>query len=140
MTELKTQPTDADVDAFLATIPDPARRADAQALRTLMTEVTGQEPVLWGSTIVGFGTFDYRRADGKGYTWFPVGFASRKSDLTIYLGMGMGPVADLAARLGKHKEGKGCLYVKRLSDLDLDVLREMVATTYAAPLAGLDRR
>ena len=133
MGEMKTRPTDADVDAFLAAIPDPARRADCEALRALMAEATGQVPVLWGTSIVGFGEFVYRRSDGKAYTWFPVGFASRKTDLTIYLGTGIEPFGALVARLGKHGEGRGCLYVKKLADLDREVLRELIATAYAAP-------
>jgi hypothetical protein len=137
--ELKTRPTDADVAAFLAAIPDPGRRADCQALAAMMAEVTGQHPVLWGTAIVGFGRFDYRRADGEGFEWFPVGFASRKSDLTVYLGLGLGPLHELATRLGKHKAGKGCLYLKRLSDVDQGVLREMVAAAYARPMGDLTR-
>lgn len=138
MAEPKTKPTDADVDAFLAAIDDPARRADCLALSALMAEVTGERPVLWGTAIVGFGSFVYHRAGGgKGYAWFPVGFANRKSDLTLYLMGGQVRRADLLARLGRHKVGGGCLYVKRLADVDQDVLREMIAGAYAAPLEGL---
>lgn len=135
---LKTQPTDGDVDALLAAIEHPARRADAESLRALMEEVTGQPAVLWGPTIVGFGTFAYRRADGTAYTWFPVGFASRKSDLTIYLGNGVEPWRAILDRLGRHKEGRGCLYVKRLSDLDQTALRELIANAYAAPVGAIE--
>jgi hypothetical protein len=136
---LKTQPTDADVDGFLAAIPDPARRADAQALCALMADVTGRPPVLWGTSIVGFGTFVYRLSKGRADTWFPVGFASRKSDLTIYLGTGMEPWRAIVDRLGPHKEGRGCLYIKRLGDVDQDALRELIGAAYASPVGAIER-
>lgn len=135
---LKTQPTDSDVEALLGAIDDPARQADARALCTLMTEVTGEPPVVWGSSIVGFGSFVYRVTKGQPERWFPVGFASRKADLTIYLGTGMEPWRALVDRLGKHKEGRGCLYVKRLADVDAAVLRELVAAAHASPVGAVE--
>lgn len=134
---LKTQPTDADVEAFLAAIPDPARQADARALCALMADVTGETPVLWGTSIVGFGSFVYRITKGQPEHWFPVGFASRKSDLTIYLGTGMEPWRAIVDRLGTHKEGRGCLYVKRLGDIDEAALRELIAAAHASPVGAI---
>lgn len=134
---LKTQPTDSDVEALLGAIDDPARQADARALCALMAEATGEPPVVWGSAIVGFGSFVYRITKGQPERWFPVGFASRKSDLTIYLGTGMEPWRTLLDGIGKHKEGRGCLYVKRLADLDEATLRELIAAAYASPVGAI---
>jgi len=133
MSDMKTRPTDADVAGYLARITDASRRADCAALAAMFTEVTGEPPVLWGTSIVGFGTFTYRTSGGKAYDWFPVGFAPRKAELTVYLASGHAPHADLVVRLGKHRTGVGCVYIKRLSDVDIDVLRELVARSWATP-------
>ena len=123
----KTQPTSADVDAFLDAIPDEQRRADARALCALMGEVTGEPAVLWGTSIVGFGSYHYRYESGHEGTSALAAFAPRKTALVLYL---VGGFEDrhgrLLAKLGPHKTGKGCLYLKRLGDVDLDVLRELV--------------
>ena len=123
----KTRPTDADVEAFLRSIPDAARQADARALCALLSEVTGEPAVLWGTSIVGFGTYHYRYESGHEGTSALAGFAARKAHLVLYL---VGGFEDrhqkLMARLGPHKTGEGCLYLKRLADVDLDVLRELV--------------
>jgi hypothetical protein len=123
----KTQPTAADVEAFLAEIPDPGRRADARALAAMLSELTGEEPVMWGPTIVGCGTYRYRNASGREGTTPLAGFSPRKANLAIYLMSGFADThQDLVEKLGPHKTGKGCLYLKRLDDVDLDVLRELV--------------
>jgi Domain of unknown function (DU1801) len=123
----KTQPTDADVEAFLDAIPDSERRADARTVAALMSEITGDPPVLWGSSIVGFGTYRYRYPSGHEGTSPLASFASRKDQLVIYLIGGFEERHHrLLARLGPNKTGKGCLYVKRLSDLDLDLLRALL--------------
>jgi hypothetical protein len=125
--EQKTKPTRADVEAFLAGIPDDVRRADARQLCTLMAEVTGEPAELWGSSIVGFGSYDYRYESGHEGTSALAGFAPRKQHLVIYLVGGFEDKhAKLMAELGPHKTGKGCLYVKRLADVDLEVLRELI--------------
>lgn len=126
-----TRPTPDDVDAHLATVEPPARREDAQAVLALMREVTGAEPVLWGGSMVGFGRQPYRTADGKDREWFAVGLAARKAALTLYGLTAYGSQADLLERLGRHTTGQGCLYVKRLTDVDLDVLRELVERAWA---------
>ncbi len=122
-----TRPTGADVEAFLAAVPNEERRADARTLCALMTEITGEPPVLWGPSIVGFGSYDYRYESGREGTAALAGFSPRKANLVIYL---IGGFEDrhgkLVERLGPHKTGKGCLYLKRLADVDLDVLRELV--------------
>jgi hypothetical protein len=125
--ELKTRPTDADVGAFLESVPDERRRDDAKTVCRLMQEVTGQEPVMWGTSIVGFGSVRLRYASGRELDWPVTGFSPRKAATTVYLMDGFEARSDLLARLGPHSTGKSCLYLKRLSDIDLDVLRELVA-------------
>ena len=126
-----TRPTAGDVDAHLATVEPAARREDAQAVLALMREVTGAEPVLWGGSMIGFGRQPYRTADGKEREWFAVGLAARKAALTLYGLTYYGSHADVLERLGPHTTGKGCLYLKRLSEVDLEVLRELVATAWS---------
>jgi hypothetical protein len=125
--ELKTRPTDADVGAFLDSVADERRRGDAKTVCRLMQEVTGQEPVLWGASIVGFGNVRLRYASGRELDWPVIGFSPRKAATTVYLMEGFEDRADLLGRLGPHLIGKSCLYLKRLSDVDLDVLRELIA-------------
>ncbi|WP_323793367.1 DUF1801 domain-containing protein [Nocardioides sp.] len=127
----KTKPTSDDVAAYLAGVEQPGRRADAQDVLALMREVTGAEPVMWGASMVGFGTLRYTTADGKRHEWFAVGLAPRQAALTLYGLTYYGSNADLLERLGTHTTGKGCLYVKRLEDVDTDVLRELVARAWA---------
>jgi hypothetical protein len=127
---LKTQPTDADVDAFIAAIPDARRREDCAAVCRMMAEETGERPRMWGSSIVGFGTRRLTYADGRQADWMALGFAPRKANLTLYLMDGFDGYRDLLVRLGKHSTGRSCLNVKRLSDVDADVLREMVRRSY----------
>lgn len=127
MAELKTRPTGADVTEFLATVPDAQKRADSDVLLELMKRVTGDDAVMWGSSIIGFGTYEYTNRSGKPAKWMATGFSPRKVALTIYIMQGFEPHADLMERLGKYKTGRSCLYVKRLSDIDLDVLETLVA-------------
>ncbi len=131
MAALKTQPTDEDVTSFLNSIEDERKRADAFATCALMGEITGEPPRMWGKNIVGFGTYDYVYASGKAGTWFLAGFSPRKTALTLYVMSGFTGGEELMARLGKHKTGKSCLYLKRLSDVDEGVLRELVAGSVA---------
>jgi uncharacterized protein DUF1801 len=125
--EPKTRPTDADVGAFLESVADERRRDDAKAVCRLMQEVTGEEPVLWGTGIVGFGSVRLRYASGRELDWPVTGFSPRKTATTVYLMDGFEERSDLLARLGPHSTGRSCLYLKRLSDVDLTVLRELVA-------------
>lgn len=131
MGELKTHRTASDVDAIIGGITDDARREDCLTLLGLMKRATGVEPVVWSSGVVGFGTFRYKSASGQEGDWFPVGFASRKAAITVYLGLSLEGSAELLAKLGKHKTGKGCIYVKRLADIDLAILEELVRDSYA---------
>ncbi|WP_354641049.1 DUF1801 domain-containing protein [Kitasatospora camelliae] len=130
MAEPRTKPTGASVEEFLAAVADERRRRDAQAVCALMAEATGEPPVLWGDSIVGFGTYHYRYASGREGDWPPVGMSPRKQALTVYLAEGFDRYADLLARLGPHTTGKGCLYLKRLDAVDLDALRALVAAVF----------
>lgn len=127
----KTKPTDASADDVIAAVADERRRADAQAALVLMREVTGAEPTVWGPSMIGFGTQPYTTADGKTREWFKVGLAPRKAALTLYGLTFYGSNEDLLDRLGKHTIGKGCVYVKRMSDIDVDVLTELVERSWA---------
>jgi len=129
---LKTQPNDASVTDYLATIEDDTRRADCEAICALMQRVTGAEPVMWGDRIVGFGTYDYTYASGQAGTWFLCGFAPRKRDLTLYIMDGFGAYDDLMQQLGKHKTGKSCLYIRRLSDIDVETLEALIRDSVQA--------
>lgn len=131
MAELKTKPTTADVAAFLAAVTPEARRHDAAALVQLMQEVTGAPPVLWGSSIIGFGSYRYTYDSGRTGDWPLVGFAPRKANLVLYIMPGFTGYDALLARLGKHTTGKSCLYLKRLSDVDPEVLRTLIARSVA---------
>lgn len=126
MTELKTKPTAANVETYVGAIADPNRRADCWTLIELMSRATGSEPRMWGSSIVGFGSYHYRYASGHEGDACLTGFASRKSDLTLYITPGFERYQHLLARLGKHRVAKSCLYLKRLADVDLDVLGELI--------------
>jgi len=132
MGELKTRRTTTSVDAFIADIADDARRQDCLVLLDLMKRATGVEPEVWSSGIVGFGTYHYKSSSGQEGDWFPVGFASRKAAITVYLGLSLDGVAEPLARLGPHKIGKGCIYIKRLSDVDLAVLEQLIADAYVS--------
>lgn len=121
----KTQKTDASVEEFLAGIPG-ARGADARSLKELIAGATGLEPAMWGSSIVGFGDRHLVYESGRELDWFAVGFAARKQALTLYLTAGFEGYDELLGRLGPHTTGVGCLYVKRLADVDSGVLTELV--------------
>ena len=129
MAELKTRPSGASVEAFLQGVGDEARREDCRALLALMRRVTGAEPEMWGTSIVGFGSYHYAYASGREGDWFVTGFSPRKRDLALYIMAGFTEYDALLARLGPHQTGKSCLYVKRLADLDLEVLEALVAAS-----------
>jgi len=122
-----TRPTGQPVEEFLAAVPNRRRWADAQRLIELMRDVTGEEPVMWGPSIIGFGTFHYRYASGREGDSPLAAFSPRKQNLVVYLVDGFEDrYATTLARLGPHKTGRSCLYLKNLDDVDLDVLRELV--------------
>lgn len=131
MPEAKTKPTDRSVDAYLADIADPVRVADCRALIDLMKRITGENPVLWGPSIVGFGKYRYPTASGKPGESCVTGFSSRKPDLSIYLLIGGTNRERLLEKLGRHKMGKSCLSIRRLEDVDLTVLEQLIRDSVA---------
>jgi uncharacterized protein DUF1801 len=126
MADLETRPNEAGVDAFLARIQDDDRRKDCLTLLELMRQVTETEARMWGTSIVGFGSYHYKYASGLEGDWFLTGFAPRKHELTLYNMAGFDRYEDLRTRLGKHQTGKSCLYIKRLAEIDVGVLRRLV--------------
>jgi hypothetical protein len=125
--EAKTKPTSQSVESFINNISDPRTRQDCFAIAKLMKEATRSEPRMWGSSIVGFGTRHYKYAGGREGDWPLIAFSPRKQNLTLYIGMsGFDSPAELLEKLGKHSVGKGCLYIKRLSDVDLPTLKKLI--------------
>ncbi|MCU0427190.1 MAG: DUF1801 domain-containing protein [Candidatus Kapabacteria bacterium] len=122
----KTAPTSESVTAFLSTVADETRKQDCFALLDLMSSVSGEEAVMWGASIVGFGKYRYKYASGREGEHCPIGFSPRKNDLVIYMISGYEDSTEELAQLGKHKLGKSCLYIKRLSDIDVNVLEKML--------------
>lgn len=131
MAENKTKPTDQLVAEFLDSIEDERKRTDSRIIAALLQEVTQTEPKMWGN-IVGFGDLHYRYASGREGDWFLAGFAPRKQNLTLYISGGFNQFPDLLEKLGKHSLGKGCLYIKKVADIDLSVLRTLLERTLAA--------
>ncbi len=127
MARLKTAPTGESVEQFLQEITDEGQREDCRSLVKLMRAITGDPPRMWGASIVGFGSYHYRYASGREGDWFLTGFSPRKKNLTLYIMSGFAGYEALLKKLGKHRTGKSCLYVKRLSDLDPATLRELIA-------------
>ncbi len=126
--EPKTKLTEASVEDFLDGIPDDERRADCKAVAKLMKKVTKATPKMWGTSIVGFGTREYQGASGTS-TWMEIGFSPRKANLTLYIMTGIESHPALFKRLGKYKNGKGCLYINHLSDIDVDVLEQIMTAS-----------
>lgn len=139
MSELKTRPTTASVSDFLALQPD-HRRADCEAVLRMMEAATGERAEMWGASIVGFGRYAYGNNPKKLMEWPIVGFSPRKNDLTLYLMPGFEGRAELMGRLGKHKTGKSCLYLKKLADVDAGVLEELIECSVQAMDAQRIRR
>jgi hypothetical protein len=131
MAENKTKATEASVERYIAAIEDEARRQDCEALAKLMTTATKQQPKMWGTSIVGFGSYHYKYASGREGDSCLTGFSSRKGDISVYLVASFPEREELLAKLGKHKMGKGCLYIRKLSEVDLNVLEQLVIGSVA---------
>jgi hypothetical protein len=125
MAETKTKPTAVTVDSFIDAVENPVRRADARAVLAMMQRVTGESPQMWGPSIVGFGSYHYKYDSGHEGTSCRLGFSPRKAELVLYVLTGEAEQESLLARLGKHKTGKSCLYVKKLADVDMAMLEEI---------------
>jgi len=124
--QLKTQRTRASVKAFLDGVADEQKRKDAQAISVLMQDITGEKPEMWGTSMVGFGSYHYKYASGQEGDWPLVGFSPRKDNLTLYIMPGFRDYADLLGKLGKHKKGMSCLYIKSLDDVHVPTLKTLV--------------
>ena len=129
MAENKTKPTAKSVPEFLNQIADPKRREDCLAIAEIMERLSGSQPKMWGESIVGFGDYRYKYASGREGDWFLVGFAPRKQNLSIYIMGYLEYYSDILEGLGKFKHGKGCLYIKKLEDIDLEVLETLITTS-----------
>jgi len=125
--ELKTKVNNASVEGFLNSVKDEQTREDCFEILKMMKQVTKEEPKMWGSSIVGFGSYHYKGASGREGDWMLTGFSPRKQNLTLYLMHGFDEQKDLLKKLGKHKTSMGCLYIKKLDDVDKKVLKELVA-------------
>lgn len=132
MTGNKTAPNDTDPRVFIAGLEDERRKAEAFELLELFEERTGEKAVMWGSSIVGFGTYDSESASGRSATWMRVGFSPRKQQMTVYVIPGFDRYDELLAALGPHSTGRSCLYLKRLDGVDTEVLGDLVAEAYEA--------
>ena len=135
MTENKTKATNASVAAFIAALADQTRRADAKALVKLMQGVTGEKPKMWGPAIIGFGSHHYKYDSGREGDMPLIGFSPRKAATVLYGAIGSSGTEAMLAKLGKHTTGKGCLYIKKLADVDQDVLQAMIIKSVAAKRA-----
>ncbi|CAN5622738.1 hypothetical protein BH20ACI4_BH20ACI4_21680 [soil metagenome] len=127
--ELKTKKNDQSVEDFLNEIADEQQREDAKKISEMMRKASKQEPKMRGASIVGFGTYNYKYASGREGEWMEVAFSPRKANLTLYIMSGFKEYEELLAKLGKHKTGKSCLYIKRLSDVDEKVLKELIESS-----------
>lgn len=127
MSELKTRKTGASVTAFLRSVEDPDRRRDCRRIAAMMRAATGARPAMWGPSMVGYGRYHYRYASGREGDWFECGYAPRAQNIVVYIMPGFGPFEPLMKRLGKYRTGKSCLYIKRLDDVDTDVLSKLIA-------------
>ncbi len=132
MAELKTKKNDASVEGFLTGVENERRREDSFVVLEMMKRITGKEPTMWGSSIVGFGSYHFRYASGREGDWPRIGFSPRKQSLTLYVMPGFSNYDDLLSRLGKHRTGKSCLYVNKLADVDMDVLEQLIRSSLDA--------
>lgn len=127
---LKTSPTKKSVTAFIAAIEDPTQRQDSKALLSLFRSITKKKPLLWGDSIIGFGTYTYARSNGDTAEFLAAGFAPRKNSLSLYIMPGYQNLDALLKKLGPHKKGRACLTIKRLSDIDMATLEKIITAGY----------
>ena len=128
---IKTKPTTESVHDFINALKDEQQRKDSFELLEIMKKATGEEPVLWSSSVIGFGNKRYKSpATGREVDWLRLGFAPRKANLSLYLMLNIKEQADVLKKLGKHKTGVGCLYINRLEDIDINVLKKMIVASY----------
>ncbi len=130
LVEIKTKPTSASVEDFINSVPDEQKRKDSFVLMEMMKSATGEEPVLWSSSIIGFGNKRYKSpTTGREVDWLRIGFSPRKANLSLYVSIGIKEHAAALEKLGKHKTGVGCLYINKLEEIDLEVLKGIINTS-----------
>lgn len=134
MYETKTKVNDQDPRAFIEKIDSEKKRLQSFELLALMTKWTGYEPKMWGDSIIGYGMYAYTNRSGHKGEWLVTGFSPRKASITVYVLPNLAESKDLLAKLGKHKEGKGCIYINKLEDVDLSILEQIVKQAYEHPL------
>ncbi len=132
MAELKTKRNKQSVTTFIDSVEHDGRRRDAKAVLKLMKDITGEKAEMWGDAIVGFGTYHYVYDSGREGDWFLTGFSPRKTNLSLYIMAGFSRYDSLLKKLGKHKTGKSCLYINKLEDVDMDVLRVLIEQSVAS--------
>lgn len=130
MAELKTKKTNSSVDKFIESISDFDTRNDCWTLLNIMKQITKAEPQMWGESIIGFGNYHYKYESGREGDWFITGFSPRKQNLTLYMMTGFDDYESLLKKLGKHKTGKSCLYIHKLDDVDINMLKELISKSY----------
>ncbi len=129
MAEPKTKRNTASVDDFIATVADEQKRADSKALVSMMSEISGCKAEMWGGSIIGFGRYNYKYKSGREGEWMLCGFSPRKQTMTIYVMGSSKEIEEMISRVGKHKRSKGCLYFKKLDDLDVEVLKQVISAS-----------
>lgn len=130
LAEIKTKPTAVIAADFINNIPDEQKRKDSLVILEMMKKASGEEPVMWGGSIIGFGNKRFKSAaTGREVDWLRIGFSPRKANLSLYISVGIQEHADALKKLGKHKTGVGCLYINKLADVDMEVLEEMIKTS-----------
>ncbi|MCH7691474.1 MAG: DUF1801 domain-containing protein [candidate division Zixibacteria bacterium] len=130
MAEVKTKETRLSVAKFIGKVESGQKRKDSEAILKLMKQVTKEEPKMWGASMIGFGRFHYKSDSGREGDWLITGFSPRKQNLTIYITPGFDKYESLMKQLGKHKTSKGCLYIKKLEDIDMKVLKQLIKQSY----------
>ena len=130
LAEIKTKPTAASVEDFINTVPDEQKRNDSFMILEMMNEASGEESKMWGGSIIGFGLKRYKSPKtGREVDWLKIGFSPRKANLSLYISVGIEEHAEALIKLGKHKTGVGCLYINKLEDIDIKVLKSMIKTS-----------
>ena len=137
MAELKTKPNEQSVEAFLNSVEDEKKRQDCFTVLEIMKQITKAEPQMWGTSMVGFGTYHYKYESGREGEWFVAGFSPRKQNLTLYIMAGFSRYDELLNKLGKFKTGKSCLYINKIADVDLPTLKELItqSVSYVSKLS-----
>lgn len=118
--------TDKDVHAFVEAVANQKRKADAKVLLEVFKEITGKEPKIWGTSIIGYGKYSYQRKNGDEFEWFNTGFSPGKAHLSLYMTYDINTEIELLNKLGKHKTGRGCLYIKSLADVDIEIIKQLI--------------